>query len=89
MPENYIRKLFRFIPGYNLYRGDEIIVGVIRGMEHSKANKVIGKHNGFKDLGKHLGKKKNNQEASKTGIVLESVYSMEKNGDISRIKRKL
>jgi len=77
--ETTLETIPRFIPDITYISDSENHSSIIQGIRHSKANKVIWKHNDLKDLEKHLKTIKGPKM-----IVFESVYSMD--GDISPIK---
>lgn len=77
--ETTLETIPRFIPDITYISDSENHSSIIQGIRHSKANKIIWKHNDLKDLEKHLKTIKGPKM-----IVFESVYSMD--GDISPIK---
>jgi len=74
--ETALETLGAKLPGCIFFSDEKNHASIIQGMRHSKANKIIFKHNNPKDLRKHLEKADRSRPKI---IVFESVYSMEGN----------
>ena len=77
--ETTLETMAKVIPGLTYISDADNHSSIIQGIRHSKANKVIWKHNDLQELEKHLQE----IEGPKC-VVFESVYSMD--GDIAPIK---
>jgi 5-aminolevulinate synthase len=75
--------LSRIIPNICFISDNKNHASLIMGMKHSRADKIVFKHNDMKDLTKALKTAKKNGQVP--CIVFESVYSMD--GDVGEIEQ--